>query len=277
MQIRTFLKFASEDSSPEQIQVIASHHPPVENIINAFHSSIAINFLTWNKAYAVFPQSTFLHRHGVAVRRKDEFFESHAEKYKKRKYRISELHESDQRRLRPEFAQIRRAGDNSTWTIAFDTTGLERPKTPDSVLEYSTFGFITNSTAVSPAVPYRLRAAPFGACVLQHQYTRAHCPDFLASIQAKIDQLTIEELQRLPEVLRPRSYLQMIGNPQHLDDYRAELFVNGTSILKCYDDQIPQSYAEWEQHTPRAAKLSIAPDDDGREPTGVVQLSLGNE
>jgi len=277
MQIRTFFRFASEDSSPEQIQIIASYQPPVENITNDFHSSIAVNFLTWNKAYAIFPQSTFIHRHGVAVRRQDEFFGRHVEKYKKRNYCISALHKSDQRRSKPEFAQIRRAGDNMTWTIAFGTTGLERPKTPDSVLEYSAFGFVRNSTAVRSGVPYRLTSFTFKACVLQYQYTRSGCPDFFVSIRAKLDQLTIEELQRLPEVLRPRSYLQMIENPWRLDLYRAELFVNGTSLLKCYDDQIPQWYAEWEQHTPRAAKLCMASDDDEREPIGVDQLSLGNE
>lgn len=249
----------------------------MENIINGFHSSIAINFLTWNKAYAIFPQSTFNYRHGVAVRNKDNFYESHAEKYKRREYRISELQKSDRRRSKPEFARIRRAGDDLTWRIVFDTTGLDRPKTPDSILEYSTFGFVANTTAIRSGVPYRLRAYPFEAYVLQYQYTRPDCPDFFESIQAKVDQLTMEELQRLPEILRPRSYLQMIANPVFLGLYRAELFVNGTSLLKCYDVQIPQWYTEWVEHTPRAAKLCMAPDDDEGEPIGVDQLSLGNE
>jgi len=276
MQIRTFLRSASKDASPEQIQIIASQCPPVQNIINGFHSSIAINCLTWSKAYAIFPQSTFIHRDGLAFGRQTELSESHVEKYRKRKYRISKLHTSDRRRLKPEIAQIRRVGDKWTWTIAFDSTGLKRPKTPDSVLEYSAFGFETQSTAFHSA-PYALKAFPFEACVLQHQYTHPSCPDFFESIQAKLDQLTIEELHRLPERMRPSSYIQMIGYPRYLGCYRDELLVNGTSILKCYDDQIPQWYAEWEQHTPRAAKLCIAPDDNEREPIGIDLLSLENE
>ncbi len=40
-----------------------------------------------------------------------------------------------------------------------------------------------------------------------------------------MNQLTIEELQRLPEELRPRSYLQTIENPRRLDLYKVELFI----------------------------------------------------
>jgi len=277
MQIRTFLRFASEDSRPDQIQVIASRRPPVENIINGFHSSITINFLTRNKAYAIFPLSTFIHRHGVAIRRQDEFYESHAEKYTKRQYHISASRKPDQRRLKPEFAHIRRVGDNLTWTIAFWYNWLRTTKDADSVLEYSGFGFVTNSTAVRSAVHYRLRALPCEARVLQHRYTRPDCPDFFESIQAKMDQSTIEELHKFPEILRPMSYNQMTESPRHLNLYRAELFVDGTSILKCYDDQIPKWYAEWEQHTPPTSRLCLAPDDDVREPIGLDQLTLENE
>lgn len=72
----------------------------------------------------------------------------------------------------------------------------------------------------------------------QYQYTRLACPDFLESFPAKMDQLTIEELQRLPEVLRPRNYLQMIETLRRLYLYKAELCIRGQNIRKCYNDQI---------------------------------------
>lgn len=61
--------------------------------------------------------------------------------------------------------------------------------------------------------------------VFQYHCTRPDCSDFLERVQAKMNQLTIEELQRLPEELRPRSYLQTIENPRRLDLYKVELFI----------------------------------------------------
>ena len=217
-----------------------------------------INFLTWNKAYAVFPQSTFINRNGVALRRLDEFFQSHAEKYKKRNYRISGLRSPDSRRSTSEIAEIRRPGDRLTWRIPFDTTGIEAPKTPDYVLEHSAFGFEqTKCDTDDFTLPYSITALTFEACVLRYRYTLPNCPDFFDSIQAKMDRLTFEELQKLPKTLRPRSYLRMIRNPWKLHRYRDGLFDRGTSRLTCYDEKIPAWYAEWERKTPRTARISM--------------------
>ena len=108
-----------------------------------------LNFLTWSKAYAAFPLSTFVHRHGVAFGNLDEFFQSHAEKYQNRNFPISELHSQGPRRSTSELAEIRRLGDRLTWKIPFDTTDIEPPKKHDYVLEasYSRFQHKDSSTS----------------------------------------------------------------------------------------------------------------------------------
>ena len=114
-----------------------------------------LNFLTWSKAYAVFPLSTFIHRHGVALGDLDEFFQSHAEKYRNRNYPISELRSQDPRRSTSELAEIRRLGDRLTWKIPFDTTDIEPPWKHDYVLENSSFRFQHKDSSTS-STPLRL-------------------------------------------------------------------------------------------------------------------------
>lgn len=277
VKIRTFHRPASAEASTRQVQIINTSCPPLESILHGFHSTIVTNFITWDKAYALFPASTFLHRHGVALRESD-WFKPHAEKYKNRGYGISELRRrQDPRRSPSEIAEIRRPGDRLTWKLAFDITDIERPKKPAYVLEHSAFGFEHHVDPQDGELPYFINAQPFGACVLQHQYSRPNCNDFFRDIQTRLDRLTFEALQQLPTSMRPPSYRAMVRDPWNLQHYRDELLDDGICRLKCFDDQIPAWYAEWERQSPSSIRISMAPDDRYEAVNGIDNPSLQHE
>lgn len=199
-------------------------------------------------------------QNGFALRKSygnDEFYQIHAEKYEKREYRIKENFELATSGA--ELSEIRRPGDHLTWKISLDTTHMNAPKTPDSVIEHSTFKLIGKPAADAAAtVPYKIAADTFESCVLQYRYISPLSGDFFESIRTKLDQMTSEELKKLPEELRPPNYDGMIQNPRGAYHYRAELLDGGLCRLKCYDDQIAEWYAQWERRTPRLASSKKA-------------------
>ena len=255
----------------KKVQIIESACPPLQNILQSFHSTLVINFIAWNKAYAIFPRSTFILRSGVALRRLNTFSDARS-KYRQRSYSISILRRPDIPRYTSEIIEIRRPGDHLTWKLEFDTSGLGPPTTPDYVLEHCAFGFKRRSSCSDDAVPYFISAATANACVLRHQYTRPNCPDFFSSVVPKFDHLTLEQLKRLPDAMRPPSYDRMIEKARDLDEYRDELFDNNTPRLECYDDDIPHMYAEWERRTPRSRRTTMPPDNRMNE-----HMDTGNQ
>lgn len=80
-------------------------------------------------------------------------------------------------------------------------------------------------------------------------------------MQAKLDVLAVQELRQLPVDRRPPSYTSMLENGKYFDRFREELWDNGVPRLKCYDDQIPQWYADWERQVSPSKQICMPPLD----------------
>ncbi|KAL8957142.1 MAG: hypothetical protein Q9183_006138, partial [Haloplaca sp. 2 TL-2023] len=260
--VRTLRRTNPQNGTSDHVQIITSTALPIQAILQGFHGTFVMNIISSNKAYALFPHSTFISQNGVVLRKQDDVFQEIVQKYKKRNYCLSELRPKDPRRWTREIVDFRRPADCRTWTISFDGAGVECPKTPDFVLEHSGFGFRSCNKGPS-CCTYRIRASKFSDHMFQHSYTIPDALWFFNAIKGKLERLE-------------RSHFIEARERLHLADYDDSIY-DGTSPWewfwesvmletmppdKYFDDEIPKWYAEWEQQTPPSARISMAPPDD---------------
>ena len=87
---------------------------PVESVVKQFYGSAIMNVITWNKAYCLFPRTTFVERGMCALRthlRKQE--EEAIAKYERRGWPLLDWSPL------PELQAARRVGDSMTWVVPF--------------------------------------------------------------------------------------------------------------------------------------------------------------
>lgn len=118
--------------------------PPLQATLRGPYTTALINFISWNKAYAIFPRLTFLWRETVPLTLVAGAYGPLHCKYGKRGWRMrteSTLDSKKERHLLGDMSRKgnRRIGDKDTWIIRLDRTAVEVSHIPDSVIECSTF------------------------------------------------------------------------------------------------------------------------------------------
>lgn len=92
-----------------------------QSVLTRFYGTVVMNFLTWNKAYCVFPRTTFVRR-GMWLTNPTELFWQEwmaVVKYEQRGWEeLDSVEEAEKR-------EGRRVGDSMTWVIPFPTEGME--------------------------------------------------------------------------------------------------------------------------------------------------------
>lgn len=140
-------------------------------ILRNFHSTAVVNFFTWNKAYAIFPLPTFVHHKGYLLKPLDNYLSTLLEKYSRRGWRFQEAMWPEDESSNQPIQDTRRIGDEFTWMMPFDTSNVNWSKTPDFVVEYSSFGVNPNPWGEpSESSYYEISATLFAAEVLRHRY-----------------------------------------------------------------------------------------------------------
>ncbi|KAI0971890.1 hypothetical protein F4678DRAFT_80233 [Xylaria arbuscula] len=164
-EVLTYTKSSDGSSSSSQVrkvQLITTRHHPVQTILGSFYTSCIMNFISWNKAYCIFPRATLLFGETVPLKSPIDYDIGLHNKYSRRGWRqrtrAIDLSHPDgsgagtkypQHDIHPLGAHLsgdRRIGGSDTWTMQLDTIGVEQPEHPDSVLEYSSF-------IVNPKIP----------------------------------------------------------------------------------------------------------------------------
>ena len=97
--------------------------------------------MSWNKAYSVFPLSTFVQYKGYQLGVNGSFPDFLRERlaYPLGRLKMQEIMCLGEKRLNHPIRTFRRVGDRFTWTIPFDTENVQWSKIPDYVLEYASF------------------------------------------------------------------------------------------------------------------------------------------
>ncbi|KAI0436020.1 hypothetical protein F4803DRAFT_557410 [Xylaria telfairii] len=200
-----------------KIQLVATRHQPVQAILSGFYTSCIMNFISWNKAYCVFPRATLLFGETVTLAsQRDEYVELH-KKYSRRGWRLRtvpiflgdfqlavaayrDTHRSKagndyfgrSHPLGAEDPRDRRVGGKDTWTMKLGIAGVEPPPQPDSVLEYSSFGIsgFRSPEHQENGSEILICASPFNSHSLRYQYTYTGMADSWRRLNDLLNQNT---------------------------------------------------------------------------------------
>ncbi|KAI0526282.1 hypothetical protein F5B22DRAFT_150776 [Xylaria bambusicola] len=151
-KIITFAKSRDGNgSSPElKVQLVATKNHPIVAILGTYYTSCIVNFISWNKAYCIFPRATLLYGETVPLTEPCDYDVALHNKYSKRGWRVrtrsvnfkpgsANLLRGDLHPLGTCLNVDRRIGGSDTWTMKLGTAGVAPPPQPDSVLDYSSF------------------------------------------------------------------------------------------------------------------------------------------
>jgi hypothetical protein len=94
---------------------------PVQAILRGFYTTAVVNIITWNKAYAIFPDCTFLERKTYMLKPLDDFFGSQLVKYSNRGWTTLETQWVEDKKPWHSLQDRiqRRVGDSKTWVCKF--------------------------------------------------------------------------------------------------------------------------------------------------------------
>ncbi|RYP78129.1 hypothetical protein DL770_006919 [Monosporascus sp. CRB-9-2] len=138
----------SNRASERKVQLLIMSGPPVQAILVCCYTTALINFISWNKAYSIFPRATFLLHETVPLAPVYEVVGSHHAKWSKRGWRLrTKAVYTSGADIEQPLGYLgrngdRRIGDSDTWVIRLDGATLVDKSAsfaPDSVLEYSGF------------------------------------------------------------------------------------------------------------------------------------------
>lgn len=235
---------------------------PILSIMQFGGSTLLTNCFSWNKAYSMFPLTTFVHRKAFVVRSalNSEYLRSivpqlstYAQRGWEFEYQIRQ-ERADDEASDPPLRHTRRIGDHYVWTIPLDTKGIECTQAnPDYVIEHSAFSVwphLPVPSLVDCSAPKSMFtgksnfvALPFTSDVLRYRYTFG-ADGWPAWIGKVMTYKTLEELHRLPRAARPATFDRLIEDPSSIH-YLSHDFEKPDTWRYC-DDEIPALYKEWQ-------------------------------
>ncbi|KAH7066427.1 hypothetical protein BKA63DRAFT_496255 [Paraphoma chrysanthemicola] len=113
----------------------------VENLFNWAMTTACMYLITWNKAYAIFPYTTFIRRECYMVKELSDSVGDYVTEIEKEGIQVRSI-SWKQKGLSGNcdtLTRRRRIGDKYSWIIHLDTTGIVPSTVPDEVIEYAAF------------------------------------------------------------------------------------------------------------------------------------------
>lgn len=244
-QVKTYTRKSKLDSTELKVQIILTRCIPVQAILKGFYSTVVVNIIAWNKAYAIFPLLTFVHHKGYMLKPQSDHYTKPLEKYSGRGWRFQEAMSPEDRIPNQPIQQERRVGDEFTWMISFDTSNVKWSKTPDLVLEYANF-MINNINQTARQKHYTIESEEFVSEVLRYRYLRGGSTStWMFFLGEKVDELTRLELLKMAPEARPAGFQGEIAKGTAL--YRCMTGCEKPDGWTYSDDQIPKWYESWRQ------------------------------
>lgn len=123
-------------SETRKVQLFATKGIPVQHILRDYYTSCVLNFITWNKAFSMFPHITFIQHKTVPLEPELDLHGSN--EYAERGW--TRMHGGGKFRGTgfPKCV-FRQVGDASCWNMTLDTDGVRPSSTPDFVMECNGF------------------------------------------------------------------------------------------------------------------------------------------
>lgn len=139
-----------------KVQIIATQVIPMKAILRGVYSTALMNVITWNKAYCLFPKTTFLgeETYPLIGQQKERYVPLHAKLESRgwpwttqspfwehgRSWTETKDCWLGTREARGDTSYWwRRIGDKRSWVIPLATDGINTLEIPDSVIDFSEF------------------------------------------------------------------------------------------------------------------------------------------
>ena len=160
---------------------------PIQAILSRTPTTQAMNFIAWNKAYSVFPKTTFLDHEVLPLKGADKDVRAEIARCGEFGWCLGVNASPHQELSRTH----RRIGDSRTWKMDLDTLRVTQPGTPTAVLEYSSFGIQQPTVSLETtwyqleeSLKYSISVKPLTSQVLKYRYTcsRQAPPEHLRQI-----------------------------------------------------------------------------------------------
>ena len=251
--VRTGIRHHDQLSTGPRITIVGTKRSPIASVLQITKSTALANCFSWNKAYSMYPLTTFVHRNAFTIPSASESYkeviEPHVETYERRGWDFHPprwLDATDDDATNYPLRPIRNVGDRYTWTIPFDTKGIEGTQAdPDYVIEHGVF-----SVSSRPSLhrenhhlqKYNFIARHFTSGVLTYGYTVGSY-GWSAWIRKVMMYKTLEELHRLHPTARPDTFDRMVEDPTTIE--RLIKNFQKPDTWKYCDDEIPKLYEEW--------------------------------
>lgn len=252
-------RFVESTLSITHIMIVNHDIEPVVGIaICAPLTTADLNFIIWNKAYSLFPFTTFIQRRSFALtsfseRLNDVFARQYNDGF--RTLSVDWFQSGSNRMMRS-----RRIGDKYTWIIDLNTTGINETPSPDKFIESTTFCLQQGSTADSnvggtvPLAHYKMGQLGIlnhpvlrrGYIVLYDEDTRPRREHQkkISDLTKRLDETTIIELGKITRSQRPPQY-DLIRAGQATAAASRGLFALPTTWVFCDNDLIEYLDRAW--------------------------------
>ena len=257
-----------------QIRFHLTRTLPLHSILtDCAFSTAHVNIITWNKAYCMFPNVTFMDRRMFFLHNPDEAMGQILRKYSAHGWRTSDWVDYDQAKgcNKPGIQEnFRRIGDSSTWIIPLNTYKLRTPTCPDSVLESCTFQIFPESGpqesrhAVTGLKTFSIGAQTFSCCMLKQTYT-FHAPDisWIVFLREKLSRMIVLELLKTGDtdlIARARRLDFMSGDHKSCPVLRLTPRFQKPQEWECVDHMIPAWLEEWKAaRRDRTGSIDLTP------------------
>lgn len=227
---------------------------PVRAILTGFYSTTVVNCISWNKAYALFPLSTFVHHQGYMLTSYTDQHPRLLAKYSLRGFETKGVKWPEDERSNHPIRNLRRISDRFSWIIECGTEHVERSKIPDHVLSSTEFSMRADKAHDFDSRiigHYGVTATVFKSHVLRYEYLTASwiTPDradsWIAYFGERVNSSNLMELYKLDPLSRPADYHQLIEYPGSL--WRNQMQFEKPKSWKYCDEDVPKWVREWEQ------------------------------
>lgn len=250
-KLRRLVKPIVRSNVPSQIlvKIIVTRNLPLQSVLRDSLFSLTANFFTWNKAYSLYPLSTFISHDAYLFRRThlNKYILRNKESFENRgwKFEHTQWPEANIAEGHHPMRRLRCVTDKFAWVIPFDTEGVNASQTPEYVVDCSIFSVDDREGPIEELLGiyhYRVSAPEIASSVLRYRFI---CGSFSweCFLRKILDYKVLEELHKLSEDARPDNFQELVENPDRL---HRRLDIERPDGWNYCDDQIPMLYKEWQ-------------------------------
>ena len=208
---------------------------------------MAVNLMSWNKAYSIFPLSTFVQYQGYQLAAKYSPCCLSLKGYSSRGWNLQKFIRLEEHHLNHPIRKYRRVRDGFTWTIPLDTKNVQWSKIPDQVLEYQSFKImarIGGGYAINEPIGCHIRAREFMDETLSYRYLCSI--DLFRFLQSHFCTSILIEPRDTEPSARPVIHAGTMGNRKGPSIKRIEDPEKSKSRTS-RDAEFPDWYRAWER------------------------------